>query len=167
MNGIKDKAILKDDVLRIIENYANYHTFVDDDAFQKFKSDIESLITFDMTVKVYSEHYCKECRKQYACGCTSDMLMSCADFEPVIENESTEQNHDAVNHPSHYTAGGIECIEALKAATTRLTGIEAVCTANAIKYLWRWKDKNGSEDIRKAIWYCERLLKEIGDERKE
>ena len=167
MNGIKDKAILKDDVLRIIENYANYHTFVDDDAFQKFKSDIESLITFDMTVKVYSEHYCKECRKQYACGCTSDMLMSCADFEPAIENESTEHNHDAVNHPSHYTAGGIECIEALKAATTRLTGIEAVCTANAIKYLWRWKDKNGAEDIRKAIWYCERLLKEIGDERKE
>lgn len=167
MNGIKDKAILKDDVLRIIENYANYHTFVDDDAFQKFKSDIESLITFDMTVKAYSEHYCKECRKQFACGCTSDMLMSCADFEPAIENESAEQNHDAVNHPSHYTAGGIECIEALKAATTRLTGIEAVCTANAIKYLWRWKDKNGAEDIRKAIWYCERLLKEIGDEKAE
>lgn len=76
-------------------------------------------------------------------------------------NIPTEPEHDAVNHPSHYTAGGIECIEALKAATTRLTGIEAVCTANAIKYLWRWKDKNGTEDIRKAIWYCERLLKEI------
>lgn len=75
-----------------------------------------------------------------------------------------EPEHDAVNHPSHYTAGGIECIEALKAATTRLRGIEAVCTANAIKYLWQWKDKNGAEDIRKAIWYCERLLKEIGDE---
>lgn len=85
----------------------------------------------------------------------------CSGYEPV------KQNHDSVNHPSHYTAGGIECIEALKAATTKLTGIEAVCTANAIKYLWRWKDKNGSEDIRKAIWYCERLLKEIGDERTE
>lgn len=80
----------------------------------------------------------------------------------VLHDADTE--HDSVNHPSHYTAGGIECIEALKAATTRLTGIEAVCTANAIKYLWRWKDKNGAEDIRKAIWYCERLLKEIGDE---
>lgn len=75
--------------------------------------------------------------------------------------DDAETENDAVNHPSHYTAGGIECIEALKAATTRLTGIEAVCTANAIKYLWRWKDKNGTEDIRKAIWYCERLLKEI------
>lgn len=82
-------------------------------------------------------------------------------------NTPTETEHDAVSHPSHYTAGGIECIEALKAATTRLNGIEAVCTANAIKYLWRWKDKNGAEDIRKAIWYCERLLKEIGDERTE
>jgi hypothetical protein len=89
-----------------------------------------------------------------------------AETVPVV-TEQAETEHDAVNHPSHYTAGGIECIEALKAATTRLTGIEAVCTANAIKYLWRWKDKNGAEDIRKAIWYCERLLKEIGDERKE
>lgn len=84
--------------------------------------------------------------------------------EPVAAEIFKAQNHDAVNHPLHYTTGSIECIEALKAATTRLRGIEAVCTANAIKYLWRWKDKNGAEDIRKAIWYCERLLKEIGDE---
>lgn len=68
---------------------------------------------------------------------------------------------DNVNHPSHYTQGGIECIDALKAATAGLEGIEAVCTANAIKYLWRWKHKNGIEDIEKAIWYLERLRKEV------
>lgn len=75
--------------------------------------------------------------------------------------------NDNVNHPSHYTQGGIECIDALKAATVGLTGIEAVCTANAIKYLWRWKHKNGIEDIEKAIWYLERLRKEVekSDER--
>lgn len=67
---------------------------------------------------------------------------------------------DNVNHPNHYTAGGIECIDALKAATEGLEGIEAVCTANAIKYLWRWKRKNGVEDLRKAIWYINRLIKE-------
>jgi hypothetical protein len=89
-----------------------------------------------------------------------------AETVPVV-TEHAEPEHDAVSKPKHYNQGGIECIEALKAATTRLTGIEAVCTANAIKYLWRWRDKNGAEDIRKAIWYCERLLKEIGDERKE
>lgn len=73
------------------------------------------------------------------------------------------QAKDNVNHPSHYTQGSIECIDAIKAATVGLTGIEAVCTGNAIKYLWRWKFKNGVEDIRKAIWYLERLLKEAND----
>ena len=43
---------------------------------------------------------------------------------------------DRVNHPAHYTAGDIECIQALAAATVNLKGIEAVCTANVIKYLW-------------------------------
>ncbi len=65
---------------------------------------------------------------------------------------------DAVNHPAHYTAGGIECIDAIAAATTGLEGIEAACTANAIKYLWRWKRKNGREDLRKARWYINHLL---------
>lgn len=69
---------------------------------------------------------------------------------------------DSVNHPQHYTAGGIECIDALEAATEGLTGIEAVCTANAIKYLWRWKRKNGAEDLQKAQWYIDRLLKGLG-----
>lgn len=70
------------------------------------------------------------------------------------------ETHDAVNHPDHYTQGGVECIDALKAATTGLEGIEAVCTANAIKYLWRWKQKNGTEDLRKAVWYIDRLIGE-------
>ncbi len=65
---------------------------------------------------------------------------------------------DTVNHPPHYTAGGVECIDALEAATVGLDGIEAVCTANAIKYLWRWKRKGGVEDLRKARWYIERLI---------
>lgn len=65
---------------------------------------------------------------------------------------------DNVNHPSHYTQGGVECIEALKSATSNLMGIEAVCTANAIKYLWRWKEKNGVEDLNKAKWYIDYLI---------
>jgi hypothetical protein len=65
---------------------------------------------------------------------------------------------DPVNHPSHYTAGKVECIDALESATVGLSGIEAVCTANAIKYLWRWKHKGGVEDLRKAVWYINRLI---------
>lgn len=68
---------------------------------------------------------------------------------------------DMVNHPSHYTQGGIECIDALEAATINLKGIEAVCTANAIKYLWRWKEKGGVEDLEKSKWYIDRLIKKM------
>lgn len=56
---------------------------------------------------------------------------------------------DPVNHPSHYCKGKIECIDALKVATSDLTGIEAVCTANSIKYLWRWKRRAASRIWRK------------------
>lgn len=57
---------------------------------------------------------------------------------------------DNVNHPKHYTQGGVECIDALAAATINLKGLDAVCTANAIKYLWRLGQKNGVEDLKKS-----------------
>ena len=76
------------------------------------------------------------------------------------------QTADMVSHPPHYTAGGIECIDALEAATEGLEGIEAVCTANAIKYLWRWKRKNGIEDLKKAEWYIDRLIQSTNKRRK-
>lgn len=69
--------------------------------------------------------------------------------------------NDVVNHPSHYTQGGIECIDAITAATVGKTGIEAVCVANVVKYLWRYEEKNGLEDVEKARWYLERLIKEL------
>ena len=68
---------------------------------------------------------------------------------------------DMVNHPAHYTKGGMECIDAIEAAVAGLVGLEASHTAMAIKYLWRWKAKNGTEDLRKARWYIERLIEKI------
>jgi hypothetical protein len=65
---------------------------------------------------------------------------------------------DKINHPQHYTAGKVECIEAIESATAGLSGIEAVCVANVIKYVWRFKLKNGTEDLMKAKWYLERLI---------
>lgn len=79
-----------------------------------------------------------------------------AQREPVAIN-------DMVNHPSHYTQGGIECIDAIKAATVGKTGIEAVCVANVVKYLWRYEEKNGLEDVKKARWYLERLIDELSE----
>jgi len=71
---------------------------------------------------------------------------------------------DNVNHPKHYTNGKVECIDAIESATTDLKGIEAVCTANVIKYMWRWKLKNGSEDLKKAKWYLDKLIDKIDKE---
>lgn len=72
----------------------------------------------------------------------------------------TVTDQDMVNHPPHYNAGSIECIEAIASATIGLEGIEAVCTANVIKYMWRWKMKSGLTDLEKAKWYLEKLIKE-------
>ena len=84
---------------------------------------------------------------------------SCENDEDSCCNK--EPNVNMVNHPVHYNQGGIECIDAIKAATVSKTGIEAVCTANAIKYLWRYEEKNGIEDVKKARWYIDRLIKEL------
>ena len=65
---------------------------------------------------------------------------------------------DPVNHPPHYASGSVECIDAIESATEDLQGIEAVCTANALKYLWRWKKKGGVQSLEKAVWYINRLI---------
>lgn len=68
---------------------------------------------------------------------------------------------DNVNSPRHYTQGGIECIDAITAAVSGKSGIEAVCVANVIKYLWRYELKNGVEDVKKAQWYLNLLVSEL------
>lgn len=67
-------------------------------------------------------------------------------------------SHDPVNHPAHYTAGKVECIDAIEGAVHELVGFEAFATGTAIKYLWRWKRKGGIEDLQKAQWYLDRLV---------
>lgn len=111
---------------------------------------------------------------QYACifdEMSDNMLNKCYNWYKELDPAACENaenkccdvkpDDDMVNHPSHYTQGGIECIDALKAATVSKTGIEAVCTANVIKYLWRYEEKNGIEDVKKARWYIDRLIKEL------
>jgi hypothetical protein len=84
-----------------------------------------------------------------------------ANYKRAVKLENCSEDvvdNDPVNHPSHYCKGGIECIDAIEAAVSNLVGIEAVCTANAIKYLWRWKEKNGRQDLEKAEQYIRFLL---------
>ncbi len=63
---------------------------------------------------------------------------------------------DMVNSPRHYNESGIECIDALEAMLG--DGFEPYLQGNIAKYLWRYKYKNGLEDLKKARWYLEALI---------
>lgn len=85
-------------------------------------------------------------------------LANCGMSDEEIVEAAKELYNDPVNHPSHYTQGGIECIDAIEAACTGLTGDEAYYVGQVIKYIWRWKHKNGLQDLEKAEWYLDRLI---------
>ena len=78
--------------------------------------------------------------------------------------ENVGKYEDMVNHPPHYNKNGIETIDAIQAATD--DGFEYYLQGNIIKYLWRYRYKNGAEDLKKAQWYLDKLIK-ITDEREE
>lgn len=75
----------------------------------------------------------------------------------LIDRPEEDMKSDPVNHPSHYETNGIECFDAMRASL----GDEAVksfCVCNAFKYIWRYKHKNGLEDLKKAQWYLNKRL---------
>lgn len=75
---------------------------------------------------------------------------------------------DNVNHPAHYkTKNGIETIQVIEAFTDGLMGVEATDTGNVIKYICRWKKKNGLEDLKKAQWYLNHLINHVEKENEE
>ena len=75
---------------------------------------------------------------------------------------------DNVNHPNHYkTKNGLEAIQVIEAFTDGVMGIEATDTGNVIKYICRWKKKNGLEDLKKAQWYLNHLIDHVEKENEE
>lgn len=71
--------------------------------------------------------------------------------------EDYEEN-DVVNHPAHYTGGKMECIDIVDVMTEGKQGLEAFCTGNIVKYLYRYNKKGGVEDVKKAEWYFKKLV---------
>ena len=65
---------------------------------------------------------------------------------------------DLVNSPSHYASGGLECIDAIEASMSA-EEFQGYCKGNLIKYVWRYRDKGGVQDLQKANWYLDRLIK--------
>ena len=83
--------------------------------------------------------------------------------EEQLEYYTNKETDDKmVSHPDHYqTKSGLETIQVIEAFTDGLEGIEAVCTANVIKYICRWKKKNGLQDLKKAQWYLTYLINNV------
>lgn len=73
---------------------------------------------------------------------------------------SSVVKHDNVNSPKHYCKGGLECIEVIKAQLTPEQN-KGYLYGNVLKYMWRWPEKNGLEDLRKAAKYLDWLQQEV------
>lgn len=117
------------------------------------------------------------CNKQSACGdcpvglnypnhkCVGlssfDYASSYAVSEEELELCYSIAVKEKVNHPKHYEGNtSLECIECMRVAF----GMKAVCDfclCNAFKYMWRYKNKNGEEDLNKAKWYLRYVQHEI------
>ena len=107
----------------------------------------------------------EECEKCWG-NFKSDKELCEIAYKKVIEatkpQETEEPTEDMVNHPSHYTQGGMECIDEM----ILIFGKQAVanfCVCNAWKYRKRAMFKNGQEDIDKSDWYINKF-KELQDE---
>ena len=77
----------------------------------------------------------------------------------LAESEDTTEEMDVVEKPAHYNNGSIEAIEYIKQQLG--DDFYAYCEGNVLKYIHRYSYKNGVEDLRKARWYLDRLIKEL------
>ena len=75
--------------------------------------------------------------------------------------EVEDNKQDMVNSPIHYNKAGIETIDALEAMLTK--GFDYYLQGNIVKYLWRFRYKNGIEDLKKAQWYLNKLIEVYDD----
>ena len=114
------------------------------------------------------EYKCSECplRGKEWEHRNADCLFICAaseeELDRALELFCRKVTSEAVNHPSHYNQGKYECIDVMLETFGR-EATKSFCLLNAFKYIWRTGEKNGNEDIEKAIWYLNEFL-ELEDE---
>ena len=105
--------------------------------------------------------------------CNTSNIKSIIDRTYDLKNqkyrtESPKTEPDMVNHPPHYISEtGLEVIDVIEAFTFNLKGIEATDTGNILRYICRWKEKNGLQDLKKAQWYINHLINHVEKLEKE
>ena len=107
---------------------------------------------------------CKHCKESdfFYCELGYDNAtcnpISCKDFQEHTSNP------DMVNHPNHY-AGQIEVIDYIRDKLTP-EGFTEYCCGNVLKYVSRWRKKDGIQDLKKALVYLEWMIENAEKENK-
>ena len=89
------------------------------------------------------------------------MVRKLMESNDTVEGMTVPSLEDMVNSPTHYNKAGIETIDAIEAMTDG--GFDYYLQGNIMKYLWRYRYKNGVEDLKKAQWYLNKLIKNRED----
>lgn len=86
----------------------------------------------------------------------------------TITQNTNEEKPDMVNHPKHYTSGtlGIEVINTMEMCNAKEEFI-GYLRCNALKYISRFENKNGLEDVKKCAWYVKKYLDVQGLDEKD
>ena len=124
----------------------------EDHAFVAFANRKNSMWCYNETLKKYDdwEHDMNQMQQE---------IDSRASYDPPILSEES----NAVDSPSHYSSGEIECIDYLK-DNLSWEGYTGYLEGNCKKYLHRWRyKKKPLEDLKKARWYLDRLISELED----
>jgi len=82
------------------------------------------------------------------------------EMKNVLNAEGSKTMTDLVNNPPHYNKGEIECIDAIEAMLTYEEYV-GYLRGNSLKYRWRFRYKNGIQDLEKAEWYEQRLMETL------
>ena len=100
------------------------------------------------------EKGCKQCWRE----AVKDIKFK-DDIEVVLplEKAPKELIDNVINHPSHYTQGKYEVIDYIEDKLSK-EELQGYCVGNVLKYVSRFKHKNGLEDLKKAEWYLNRLI---------
>lgn len=130
-----------------------------------FKKDTVMIIEYDIYLSVVSKEYCEKVypdtpiqkykSKQDKVAKWFDDAANAMKAMATGGVSMKNDNNDNVNNPPHYTAGGIETLDYIKA---KVKDYPSYAAGNILKYVSRYEHKNGIEDLKKAQFYLNDLI---------
>lgn len=124
----------------------------------KPESVVNGCLDYEQKLTPAPQYICITCANKDFCdkeGKIPNDGYDCTEWKPKLKETLVKK--DEVNHPDHYTQGGIECIDCIRASMSK-EGFEDYCKGNVIKYLHRWRFKGGVQDLKKAKVYLDWLI---------